>query len=82
MTHRQRPATAGGTTFVNLEDESGFINVVVSQGCWEHHRRVLSEVPAVVVWGRLERVDEAVSVVAERVEPLAVHATAASRDFR
>ena len=28
------PATAGGTLFVNLEDETGLINVVVSKGCW------------------------------------------------
>src|SRR5690554_4140386 len=31
VTHRQRPATAQGTTFVNLEDETGFVNVVVSK---------------------------------------------------
>ena len=28
VTHRQRPATAGGTTFINLEDETGLINVI------------------------------------------------------
>ena len=28
VTHRQRPATAGGTTFVNLEDETGLVNVI------------------------------------------------------
>ena len=32
VTHRQRPATAGGTTFLNLEDETGLINVIVSKG--------------------------------------------------
>jgi hypothetical protein len=39
VTHRQRPATAGGTTFINLEDETGLINVVVSKGCWARYRR-------------------------------------------
>ena len=34
VTHRQRPATAQGTTFINLEDETGLINVVCSKGCW------------------------------------------------
>jgi error-prone DNA polymerase len=82
VTHRQRPATASGTTFVNLEDETGLVNVVVSKGCWEHHRRVLLEVPALVVRGRLERLDNAISVVAHRVEPLPVTATVPSRDFR
>ena len=32
VTHRQRPATAAGTTFLNLEDETGLINVVVLEG--------------------------------------------------
>ena len=40
VTHRQRPATAGGTTFINLEDETGLINVIVSKGCWTRHRKV------------------------------------------
>jgi error-prone DNA polymerase len=30
VTHRQRPMTAQGTTFMNLEDETGLMNVVVS----------------------------------------------------
>ena len=38
VTHRQRPATATGVTFMNLEDETGMINVVVSVGCWHRHR--------------------------------------------
>ncbi len=37
VTHRQRPATAGGTLFMNLEDETGLINIVVSKGCWKRH---------------------------------------------
>ncbi len=32
VTHRQRPATAAGVTFVNLEDESGLVNVICSTG--------------------------------------------------
>ncbi len=33
VTHRQRPMTAQGVTFMNLEDETGLINIVVSKGC-------------------------------------------------
>lgn len=40
VTHRQRPATASGITFMNLEDETGMINIVVSVGCWTRHRRI------------------------------------------
>ena len=39
VTHRQRPATAAGITFINLEDETGLINVVCSKGCWARYRR-------------------------------------------
>jgi error-prone DNA polymerase len=82
VTHRQRPATAGGTMFVNLEDETGLINVVVSKGCWIHHRRVVRTAPALVVRGRLERVDGVTNVIAERIEPLPVTTSLTSRDFR
>ncbi|MFP3902528.1 MAG: OB-fold nucleic acid binding domain-containing protein [Acidimicrobiia bacterium] len=82
VTHRQRPATAGGTTFVNLEDETGLLNIVVSKGCWTYHRRVVRTSPALLVRGRLERVDGVVNVIAERIEPLPIRATVRSRDFR
>jgi error-prone DNA polymerase len=82
VTHRQRPATAGGTLFVNLEDETGLVNVVVSRGCWVHHRRVVRTAPALVVRGRLERVDGVTNVIAERIEALPVTTSLQSRDFR
>ena len=70
VTHRQRPATAGGTTFVNLEDESGLLNIVVSKGCWAHHRRVVRTAAALLVRGRLERVEGVTNVIAERIDEL------------
>jgi len=33
VTHRQRPATAQGVTFINLEDETGMVNILCSPGC-------------------------------------------------
>ena len=82
MTHRQRPATAGGTMFINLEDETGLINVVCSQGCWTRYRRVARSAPALLVRGRLEKVEGVINVVAEKLEPLPLSATIPSRDFR
>ena len=93
VTHRQRPATAGGITFMNLEDETGFANVVVSEGCWARYQRVARSATMVVVRGRLERSrDDVVNVIAERIEPVAdlllggstVHTPSGmkSRDFR
>ena len=82
VTHRQRPATAGGTLFVNLEDETGLVNVVVSKGCWAAHRTVARSAPAMLVRGRLERSEGVTNVIAERIEPLPLPAPTKSRDFR
>ncbi|MDH5236906.1 MAG: error-prone DNA polymerase, partial [Acidimicrobiia bacterium] len=82
VTHRQRPATAGGTTFINLEDETGLINIVCSKGCWLHHRQIAGTATALLVRGRVENVEGVINVVAERIEPLHLAVPMASRDFR
>jgi error-prone DNA polymerase len=82
VTHRQRPATAGGTLFVNLEDETGLINVVVSKGCWTAHRQVARSAPAMLVRGRLERSEGVTNVIADRLDALPLGAPTKSRDFR
>ncbi|MDQ3178657.1 MAG: error-prone DNA polymerase, partial [Actinomycetota bacterium] len=83
VTHRQRPMTAQGTTFLNLEDETGLINVVVSKGCWARFRRVAREAPAMLIRGRLERSEGVINIVAEHLAPLVVPGSTvhASRDF-
>ncbi len=82
VTHRQRPATAGGTTFINLEDETGFVNVICSQGCWARYHRVARSSPALLIRGRVRSAEGVVNVEAEKLEPLPVGAVAGSRDFR
>jgi error-prone DNA polymerase len=80
--HRQRPATAGGTTFVNLEDETGHVNVICSPGVWRRYRRVAMGARGLLVRGRLESAEGVANVVADRLEPLTVDAAGPSRDFR
>ena len=82
VTHRQRPATAQGTIFVNLEDETGLINVVCSRGCWARYRRVARSSPALLIRGRLEKHEGVINVVAERIEALPLTGATRSRDFR
>jgi error-prone DNA polymerase len=82
VTHRQRPMTAQGTTFLNLEDETGLVNVVVSKGCWERFRKVARGAPAMLVRGRLERSEGVVNVVADHLAPLPLPGRSVSRDFR
>jgi len=83
VTHRQRPATASGITFMNLEDETGLVNVICGAGFWARHRRVARDEPAVVVRGILERSPEGVvNVLADAIEPLRAGVSHRSRDFR
>jgi error-prone DNA polymerase len=83
VTHRQRPMTAQGITFINLEDETGHINVVCSVGCWARYRKVARGAGALLVRGRLEVGDGGViNVVAEHIAPLHVAAKVAARNFR
>ena len=82
VTHRQRPATASGVTFLSLEDETGLVNVVISVGCWVRYERVARNEPALLIKGKLERQESVVNVIAERLDPLPVAGAARSRDFR
>jgi error-prone DNA polymerase len=82
VTHRQRPATASGITFLNIEDETGLVNVICSVGFWSRYRRIVRESPALIVRGVLERSEEGViAIVADRVEVLPLPARVTSRDF-
>jgi error-prone DNA polymerase len=82
VTHRQRPSTAGGTTFINLEDETGLINVICSKGCWARYRRVARGAPALLIRGRVEKAEGVINVVAEKLESMPVGGGIRSRDFR
>ena len=83
VTHRQRPATASGITFLNLEDEHGLVNVICSAGVWGRYRRVARDSPALIVRGILERSPEGVAnVLADAFEDLRTGLAHRSRDFR
>jgi len=72
VTHRQRPGTAGGVTFLNLEDETGMLNIVCSAPMWNRYRRVGRQSNALVIRGRVEHADGVTNLVAERFDPLAL----------
>jgi error-prone DNA polymerase len=84
VTHRQHPESARGTVFLNLEDETGMVNVICSPGAWRRWRDDARHAPALLVGGRLERVDGVVSVVAEKISRLDLGSAPLppSRDFR
>ena len=83
VTHRQRPSTAGGVTFLNVEDETGMVNVVCSEGLWRRYRRVARTAVALRVRGRLERRSGVVNLVADKLVELEVPVRpSGSRDFK
>jgi error-prone DNA polymerase len=82
VTHRQQPQTAGGTIFLNLEDETGMLNVICSPGVWSRYRRVARDSSGLIVRGRLERTDGVISLVADGFVALRVATGGRSRDFR
>jgi error-prone DNA polymerase len=82
VTHRQHPETANGAVFVNLEDETGHVNVIFSKGAWARWSVVARRSPALLIRGSLQRGQGVVSLSAEFVEPLGLGATAPSRDWR
>ena len=82
VTHRQRPATASGTTFINLEDEYGLINVIVSKGCWQRHKQVALSSVALIVRGKVEIAEGVTNLIADKLVEFTVAVPTMSRDFR
>ncbi len=82
VTHRQRPATAKGVIFINLEDETGLLNVICTPGVWRRYRQVARTSGALIVRGVLERRQGVTNLRAVRLSPLPGDSALRSRDFR
>ncbi len=84
VTGRQRPGTASGTVFVTLEDETGWINVIVWPALVDKQRRELLGAKLMTVHGTLEREGKVAHLIARRLvddSRLLGRLTTASRDF-
>jgi len=84
VTHRQQPETAKGVIFLNLEDETGLVNVICTAEIWKRYRRVARTSPALRVRGMLERYQGVTNLLAQRITalPLSLTDLMRSRDFR
>ena len=74
---RQRPGTAKGFVFLNLEDETGLVNVIVRPAVFRRHRLSITGEPFLMVEGALQHEDGVTSVRAERLWPLRERLSAA-----
>ncbi|MDE3168778.1 MAG: error-prone DNA polymerase [Acidobacteriota bacterium] len=79
---RQRPGTAKGFVFLSLEDETGIANAIVTPQLFEQDHGVVVHHPFLLIEGRLQNLDNVISIKVERIEPLAVtRAATESHDF-
>lgn len=81
---RQRPGTAGGVVFMTLEDETGFVNIIVWESIFQRFPVLAKLVNFLGVSGEIQSDDGVVHIVAEsfwdpdiHLNPVAVP----SRDF-
>ena len=64
---RQRPGTAKGVVFMTLEDETGFVNLVVWQKVYERFRIVAKTAPFLGVTGKIQSEKGVVHLVADKL---------------
>ena len=64
---RQRPHSASGVTFVTLEDETGFINLVVWRQVAERFQPILRSVALLAASGRVQREGGCVHLLVHRL---------------
>ena len=81
---RQRPGTAGGVVFMTLEDETGFVNVVVWESVFQRYSVLAKSVSFLGITGTLQIEDDVVHLVAQtlwqpevKIKPV----NTSSRDF-
>ena len=79
---KQHPETAKGHVFLSLEDETGMSNVIIRPATYRQHKRVLDANAAVVVTGTLQAVDGVISVLAARLDGLALFVKIAAREWQ
>ena len=81
---RQRPGTASGITFVTLEDETGFANLIIHPGTWERFHQAARKATVLLARGTLQREKQVIHVLVDKLEDLSTHlkdANLRSRDF-
>ncbi|MGH7056980.1 MAG: error-prone DNA polymerase [Acetobacteraceae bacterium] len=67
---RQRPGSAGGVTFMTIEDETAFSNLVIWPDLFERERRLVLAASLIACSGRMQREQDVIHVIAERLTDL------------
>jgi error-prone DNA polymerase len=64
---RQRPSSASGVTFVTLEDETGYLNLVIWDSLAQSERRIVRAAALMGVVGKVQKEGDVLHVIAERL---------------
>jgi error-prone DNA polymerase len=81
---RQRPGTASGVTFFTLEDETGFVNVVVWKQVFDRYALIAKTAALLGVRGEIQKADGVTHVIARSLwtpDVALEEPTRRSRDF-
>jgi error-prone DNA polymerase len=81
---RQRPGSASGVTFVTLEDEAGYVNLIVWKRVADEQRAALLESRLLEVRGQVQREGDVLHLIARRLVNLSAllgDLVVDSRDF-
>jgi error-prone DNA polymerase len=79
---RQRPGTASGVVFITMEDETGFINLILYARIFDKFRHVATTSSLLMAHGKTERDGDVLYVIVEHLEPIdANRFPSMSRDF-
>lgn len=83
---RQRPGTASGVVFMTLEDETGFVNLVLWPDVFEAHRHLAQTLSFLGVLGRVQAEQGTTHIVVDqlfhpKISKKAVPPEIPSRDF-
>jgi error-prone DNA polymerase len=79
---RQRPSTARGVVFMTLEDETGFVNLVIWESVFTRHDVLAKTASFLGVTGKLQSQAGVVHLVAERLWAPRVRARPPARSSR
>ena len=81
---RQRPSTASGTLFMTMEDETGFVNLIIWKRVFEEYRSLILTGSFLGVSGRFQQQEGVSHVIVDALWHPSLEAPAAgtpSRDF-
>ncbi len=85
VTHRQRPESANGVTFVTLEDDTGHVNTIVWPKLGERQRKTLIGARLLGMAGTIQKDGDVVQVIAAQLQDYSAllgDLRSVSRDYR